>query len=161
MRMDYAIDVRPRPENLGMDIDLAGSPRRPGNDIPLQIDGQDILHRDLVESDAVCLHKKQVRFVGQAKGNMTAGKIVLAFSDEHFSRKNQLLFERSMRRPLSRPLRPRRFFVRSFPFDHCPPRLCSMAGATEQGIGIVSSEKCRGGARAAAPPRQIATPKPK
>src|SRR6516165_1565898 len=120
MRMDNAIDVRPRLENLGMDIDFAMPARRAGDDVAFQIDGEDILHRDLVESDAVRLHKKQVRIVGQAQRNMAAGKVVVTFGHEHLSGEDKLLFERPMRRPLSCPLRPRRFSVRTFPLDHCP-----------------------------------------
>ena len=53
---------------------------------------------------------------------MAAGKVVLTFGHEHLSGEDKLLFERPMRRPLSCPLRPRSFSVRTFPLDHCPHR---------------------------------------
>src|SRR5262249_56050152 len=71
---------------------------------------------------------------------MTAGKVILALGHEYLSGEGKLLFERSMRGPLSCPLRPRRFSVRTFPFDHCPHRPLD-SGATEQGIAAVSREK--------------------
>jgi hypothetical protein len=86
--MNYAIDVRARLENLGMDIDLAVPARRAGDHVAFQIDGEDILHRDLIESDAMRLHEKQAWVVGQPKRDMPAGKVVLTFGDEHLSGEN-------------------------------------------------------------------------
>ena len=41
--MDDAIDVGAHLKDLGMDIDLAVAARRAGNDIALEIDGEDVL----------------------------------------------------------------------------------------------------------------------
>jgi hypothetical protein len=81
-----------------MDIDLAVSACRAGDDVSFQIDRENVLHRYLVETDAMCFHEKPARIIRQAHRNMPAGKVLLAFSDQHFAGINQLLFDDSVRR---------------------------------------------------------------
>jgi hypothetical protein len=98
MGVDHAIDVRPRLENLRMDVNLAVPPRSADHDIALQVDREDILHRDLVEPDTMRLHEKQVRSIGQAKRNMAAGEIILAFGNQILAGDDELVLERAMGR---------------------------------------------------------------
>ena len=91
MSVDDAIDVGARFKNFRMDEDFAVPARRAGDDIAVEIDGKDVLRRDLVETEAVRLHEEQARIVGQAKRNMAAGKIVLALRHQHFAGHDQLL----------------------------------------------------------------------
>jgi hypothetical protein len=46
----------------------------------------------------MCFHEKAARIIRQAHRNMPAGKVILAFSDQHFAGINQLLFDDSVRR---------------------------------------------------------------
>jgi hypothetical protein len=51
------------------------------------------LHRDLVETDAMRLHEKPVWIIWQAERDVSAGKVILAFRDQHSAGINQLLFD--------------------------------------------------------------------
>ncbi len=104
MGVDHAIDVGARFENLGMDKDLAVAARGAGDHLAVEIDGQDVLHRDLVEPDAVRLHEEQVWIVGQPKRDMAAGEIVLALGHQHLAGGDQLLLDRLVRCFLARRL---------------------------------------------------------
>jgi hypothetical protein len=72
---------------------------------------------------------------------MTAGKVVLTFGHEYLSGEDKLLFERSMRRPLSCPRPPRRFSARTFSFDQCPHRPVALRVQQNREIAAVSRGK--------------------
>ncbi len=80
-----------------MDVDLAVAARLAGDDVALEIDGQDVLHGDLVEPHAVRLHEEQLRIVGQPHRNMAAGEIVVPLGDQHLAGHDHLLLEVLMR----------------------------------------------------------------
>jgi hypothetical protein len=86
------------------------------------------------------LHEKKVWIIRKTKRNVSAGKVVLAFGDQHLPRHDQLLFDGSVSRLLNNPLASTKFDFRAFAFDHCP-HPPSRAGATEQGIQTASSKK--------------------
>ena len=91
--VDDAIDVGPRLEDLGMDIDLAVAARGAGDDIAVEIDGEDVCRRDLVKAETVRLHEEQAGIVRQTKRNMAAGEIVLALRHQHFAGDDELLLD--------------------------------------------------------------------
>ena len=103
MRVDNAVDVGARLENLGMDVDLAVAARGAGDDIAFEIDGEDVLHGDLVETQAVRLHEEQFWIAGHAHRNVAAGEIVLTLGDQHFAGYDKLLLDGGMRFFLHRP----------------------------------------------------------
>ena len=96
--VDDAIDVGSRFKNFRMDEDLAVPARGAGDDLAVEIHGEDVLRRDLVEAEAVRLHEEQVRIVGQAKRNMAAGEIVLALRHQNPAGDDQLPLDGFMRR---------------------------------------------------------------
>src|SRR5438034_8034464 len=105
-----------------MDIDLAVSARATGDHVAVQINGENILHRDLVEPDAMRLHEKQVWIIRKTKRNVSAGKVVLAFGDKHFPGHDQLLFDGSVSCLLNYPVASTKSGIRAFAFGHCPDR---------------------------------------
>ena len=81
MRVDHAIHVGTRPQDFRMDVDLAVPARRTGDDLALEIDGQDVDHGDLVEAHAVRLHEKQFWLAGHPHRDVAASEIVVALGD--------------------------------------------------------------------------------
>src|SRR5258706_13306203 len=69
------------------------APRRARHDIAVEVDGEDVFHRQLIKSDAVRLHEKPRGIVGQPHRNMAAGKIVLTFGDEDFAGEDEFLLD--------------------------------------------------------------------
>src|SRR5215468_4628070 len=80
-----------------MDVDLAVATRRAGHHLAIEPDGQDVVRRDLVESDRMRLHVEARRIVRQPHRDMTAGEIVLPFADQHLAGPDQRLLEFVMR----------------------------------------------------------------
>jgi hypothetical protein len=111
MGVQHAVDVWARLEDLRVDEDLAVPARRAGHDLAVEVDGEEVVDRDLVEAEAVRLHQKIVGLVGKPKRNVPAREIVLALIDQHFSRPDQLVLDVVVRH--SRPL------------PDCRPRPCS------------------------------------
>src|ERR1700675_2289870 len=103
MRVDNAVDIGARLENLGMDVDLAVAARGARDDIAFEIDRQDVLHGDLVETEAVRLHEEQFWIAGHPHRNVAAGEIVLTLGDQHFAGYDELLLDGGMRFFLYRP----------------------------------------------------------
>src|SRR6266568_3153688 len=66
------------------------------------------------------LHEEQARIIRKTKRNVSAGKVVLAFGDQHFPGHDQLLFDRSMSRLATSPLPWTKSCIRVFAFGHCP-----------------------------------------
>ena len=91
--MDHAVEVGPRLENLGVNIDFAVTARRAGHHLALKVDGQDVLQGDLVEPHAVWLHEEQLRIVGKPHGNMAAGEIVVPLGHQHLAGHDHLLLD--------------------------------------------------------------------
>ena len=83
--MDHAIHIGADLQNLRVDIDLAVPSRGARDDISFKIDGKNILHRDLVETDAMRLHEEQIWIVGQPKRDVSACKIILTLSHQHLA----------------------------------------------------------------------------
>ena len=91
--MNDAVHIRSCLEDFRMNIDLAVSSRRAGYDIAIEIDGEDVLHRELVKPDAVRFHEEQHWIVGQPHRNMAARKIVLTLGDEHSAGHDEFSFD--------------------------------------------------------------------
>jgi hypothetical protein len=56
--MKHTLDIGSGFVNFGVDIDLAVPPCGAGNHIAFQIDGENILRRNLIEADTMWLHQK-------------------------------------------------------------------------------------------------------
>ncbi len=80
-----------------MDENFAVAARGAGDDLAVEIDGEDVLRRDFVKPETVRLHEEAARIVGQPKRDMAAGKIVLALRHQHFAGGDQLLLDGLMR----------------------------------------------------------------
>src|SRR5262249_62055741 len=80
-----------------MDVDLAVPARLAGHHVAVETYGQDVVHRDLVEADAVRLHEEQRRVVGQPHRDVAAGEVVLPLPDEHLAGPDDLLLQLVMR----------------------------------------------------------------
>src|SRR6266852_2415935 len=97
MRVNDALHIRPRLEDFRVDINLAMAPRRARHDIAVEVDSEDVFHRELVKPDAVRLHEEPRGIVGQPHRNMAARKIVLTFGDKHFAGEDEFSFDFVMR----------------------------------------------------------------
>src|ERR1700691_31113 len=73
-----------------MDEDLAVAPRRPGRNLAVEIDGEDVLEGDFVKPDTMRLHEEQRGIVGQPHGNMPARKVVLPLRNQYLAGDDQL-----------------------------------------------------------------------
>src|ERR1700740_2219780 len=101
-----------------MDVDLAVPARRTGDDLALEIDGQDVDHGDLVEAHAVRLHEKQFWLAGHPHRDVAASEIVVALGDQNLAGHDQLL--------LDVPVRLVRFIC-AFRHNPCPQFACGAA----------------------------------
>src|SRR6185437_14627721 len=88
----------PHLEDLGMDVDFAVAPGGAGDDLAVEVDGEDVVDRDLVEADAVRPHEEERGIVRQPAGDVPAGEIVLSFPDEDLPRPNHPFLDLRMRR---------------------------------------------------------------
>ena len=64
MGVDHAVDVGPCPHHLGVDVDLVVSRPFAGNLFTLDVDGDDVVRRHLLDADAAGLHQEAIGIVG-------------------------------------------------------------------------------------------------
>ncbi len=76
--MKHGLHVRPGPVDLGMDEHLAVQAPRANERPALEVHGQDVLARDLVQADGIGLHQEQVVPAWQAHGYVAQRHVPLA-----------------------------------------------------------------------------------
>ena len=82
MRVDHAVDVRPRPHHLGVDVDLVVAGPVARHLVAFDVDGDDVVVGHLLDADAAGLHQEFVGIVRQARGDVAPDVVALAFVDQ-------------------------------------------------------------------------------
>ena len=82
MGVDDAVDVRPRPHHLGVDIDLVVARPVAGNLVAFDVHRDDVVVGHLLDADAAGLHQELVGIVGQPRRDVAPDVIALAFVDQ-------------------------------------------------------------------------------
>src|SRR5262249_23597543 len=75
-----------RPQNFGMDEDLAMARHGAADPLTLAIHGDDVVGRHLLEADAGGLHQEAPVAIGQTQCHVPCDIIALVFAHEHAAR---------------------------------------------------------------------------
>src|SRR5262245_36016887 len=79
-------NIGSRPQNFGMDEDLAMARQGAADPLALAIDGDDVVGRHLLEADAGGLHQEAPVAIGQTQCHVPCDIIALVFAHEHAAR---------------------------------------------------------------------------
>ena len=83
VRVHHRRDVGARAHDLGMNEHLVVARHRPTDFAAVEIDGDDVVGRHLVETDGGGLHQKAAGIVGQPRRHVPGDEVALVLAREH------------------------------------------------------------------------------